>query len=453
VSPDGKSYVFHLRHGVKFQSNAHFTPSRDFDADDVLFSIERQWKADNPFHGVSGGSYDYFGDMDMARLLKTVEKLDDYTIRIELTEPQAPFLADLAMDFASILSAEYAQTLLAAGTPELIDHEPIGTGPFAFVQYQTDALIRYKRFAGYWGPAPKVEWLVFLITPDASVRFSKLKAGECHIASFPALADLPAIRQDARLTLMEQPGLNIGYLAFNVLKKPFDDKRVRVALAMAVDKQAILAAVYQGAGQPAKNLIPPTIWSYHDAIVDYPYDPVAAKQLLAEAGYPDGFATDLWAMPVSRPYNPDGKRMAEMIQSDLGKVGVTAKIVTYEWGEYRKRVQQGEDQLAEFGWTGDNGDPDNFFATIADCAAARPGGGNLAKWCNHDFDALVLKAATLPDQAARAKLYEQAQVIMHDQEPFLLIAHSIVYMPMMKKVHGYVMDPLGKHKFDQVEIE
>jgi len=453
ISPDGKVFTFHLRHNAKWQSNSHFTPTRGFNADDVIFSFERQWKENNPYFKVSGGSYDYFGDMGMPDLLDKIEKVDDYTVRFTLKQPNAPFLADLAMDFATIQSKEYADKLLKDGHPELIDQEPIGTGPFELVQYQRDATIRYRAFKGYWGPKPHIDSLVFSITKDPAVRLAKLRAGECQVAVYPNPADLPAIKADPKLQLLSQPGLNIGYLAFNVTKKPFDDVRVRRALAMAIDKKAILAAVYQGAGQPAKNLIPPTMWSYNNAVEDYKYDPEAAKKLLAEAGFPDGFETDLWAMPVQRPYNPDARRIAELMQSDLAKVGVKAKIVSYEWGEYRKRIQNAEHQMAEFGWTGDNGDPDNFFVPLAGCAAARIGGGNISKWCNKEFEDLVQKASAITDQAERAKLYEKAQVIMHDDEPMFLIAHSVVYMPMAKNVVGYTMDPLGSHEFDDVDLK
>jgi dipeptide transport system substrate-binding protein len=453
VSEDDKVFTFHLRQGVKWHANAHFKPTRNFNADDVLFSFNRQWKDDSAYHKVSGGSYDYFGDMDMPKLLASIEKLDDYTVRFTLTESQSPFLADLAMDFASIQSQEYADALTKEGKQENIDQEPIGTGPFEFVQYQKDSTIRFRAFKEYWGPKAKVDQLVFSINKDPAVRLAKLRAGECHIMPYPNLADLPAIRADKALKLEDQPGLNIGYLAFNATKKPFDDVRIRRALNMAIDKKAILAAVYQGAGQPAKNLIPPTLWAYDNAVQDFPYDPTAAKALLAEAGYAAGFETDLWAMPVQRPYNPDAKRIAELMQSDFAKVGVKANVVSYEWGEYRKRIQAGEHQMALFGWTGDNGDPDNFFVPLAGCAAARPGGGNVAKWCNKSFDDLVAKAATIASQSERTKLYEQAQVIMHEEAPFFLIAHSVVFMPMRKEVEGYKMSPLGTHQFDLVELK
>ena len=453
ASEDGKVFTFHLRPGVKWHSNAAFKPTRDFNADDVLFSFNRQGKADHPFHKVSGGSYDYYGDMGLPKLIANIEKLDNLTVRFTLTEPSAPFLSDLAMSFASIQSAEYADTLLKAGKPEQIDQVPIGTGPFSFVAYQRDANVRYRRFEEFWGPKAKLDALVFSITKDPAVRLAKLRANECQVSAYPAPADLPGIRADAALKLMDQPGLNIGYLAFNTTKKPFDDKRVRQALNMALDRKAILDAVYLGAGQPAKNLIPPTMWSYNDAIQPWPHDPAAAKKLLAEAGFPDGFETDLWAMPVQRPYNPDARRIAELMQADLAKIGVKARIVSFEWGEYRKRVAAGEHQMAQLGWTGDNGDPDNFFVPLAGCAGARVGGGNSAKWCNPQFDALINKAVTLTDQAERAKLYEQAQAIMREEAPFFLIAHSVAFQPLRKEVSGYVMSPFSRHIFDQVDLQ
>jgi dipeptide transport system substrate-binding protein len=452
VSDDGTVYTFHLRKGVKWQSSETFTPTRDFNADDVLFSFNRMWKDDSPYHKVSGGSYDYFGDMGMPTLLKAIDKVDDHTVKFTLNGPNAPFIANMAMNFASILSAEYADALQKAGTPEQIDQVPIGTGPFQFVQYQPDALIRFKAFDQYWGGRQKIDNLVFVITPDAAVRYAKLQAGECHVMAYPNPADIPAMKANAALTVQQKPGLNVGYVAINVQKKPYDDVRVRQAVNMAVNKQAIIDAVYQGTGQAAKNPIPPTMWSYDDSIKDYPYDPEAAKKLLAEAGYPDGFETDLWAMPVQRPYNPNAQRIAELMQNDFAKIGIKAKVVSYEWGEYRKRAQEGEHQLEQIGWSGDNGDPDNFLNNLLGCDAARAGGSNTSKWCNKEFNDLILKAQSISDQAERTKLYQQAQVIFHDQAPWIPIAHSVVTEVTAKAVSGYQISAVGLHDFRGVDI-
>jgi dipeptide transport system substrate-binding protein len=453
VSADGQTFTFHLRHGVKWQSSKTFTPTRDFNADDVIFSFERQWKDSNPYHKVSGGAYTYFGDMGFDKLLVSIDKLDPYTVRFVLNAPQAPFLADLAMDFATIQSKEYADALLKTGKPELIDQEPIGTGPFELVAYSKDSTIRYRAFPQYWGPKPKLDTLVFAISKDPAVRLAKLRANECQVAVYPNPADLPSIRADKNLELLSQPGLNIGYLAFNNTKAPFTNKLVRQAINMAIDRKAILTAIYQGSGEQAKNLIPPTMWSYNKSVQDWPYDPAKAKALLAQAGFPNGFETTLWAMPVQRPYNPDARRMAEMMQSDLAKVGITAKIVSYEWGEYLKRVRNSEHDMALVGWTGDNGDPDNFFVPLAGCDSGKVGGGSASKFCYRPFEDLIQKAVTTINQAERTKLYEQAQVTMHEEAPFVLIAHSVVFLPMQKDVVNFKMSPFGRMQFDTVDVK
>ncbi len=451
ISGDGKTYTFHLRKGVKFHRTKNFTPSRDFNANDVLYSFNRQWMADHPDHKLSGGSYEYFNGMDMPKLLKDIRKVDDYTVVFELNQPEAPFIANMAMDFASILSAEYAKKMRKAGTPEKIDLSPVGTGPFQLVHYQKDAVIRYKANPDYWAGKAAIDKLIFSITPDASVRYAKLKAGECHIMPYPNPADIAQMKKDPAIKMMDQEGLNVGYLAWNTQKKPLTDVRVRKALNMAINKAAIIDAIYLGAGVAAKNPIPPTMWSYNDAIKDDPYDPAASRALLAEAGYPNGFEMDLWAMPVQRPYNPNARRMAEMMQADLAKVGVKAKIVTYEWGEYLKRTKNGEHMSTLLGWTGDNGDPDNFLYVLLSCAAST--GANRARWCYEPFDDLLKKAKLTTDIGERTKLYKQAQVIFKQQAPWFTIAHSKVFMPMSKRVVNYKIDPFGGHVFYGVDLK
>ncbi len=447
ISPDGRVYTFHLRRNAAWQSNDDFRPSRSLNADDVIFSFERQWKDANSYHTVSGGHYVYFGYMGLADLLDTIEKVDDLTVRFTLKRPYAPFLADLAMDFAAIQSKEYADTLARLGRPEQIDQQPIGTGPFQLAQYQPGTAIRYQAFRRSWGIKPKVDSLVFLITKDAGARVAKLREGECQVTDFPDLSDLSALRADPKLQVLSGPGLDVGYIAINTTKKPFDDVRVRVAINMAIDRKAILAAVYQGAGIAAKTLLPPTLWAYNAAIPEFRHDPAAAKKMLADAGFKDGFSTDLWAMPVQRPYNPDGKRMADMVQADLAKLGIKAAIASDSWDDYRRRAQEGEPSLAELGWIGDNGDPDNFLTPLAGCDAAQPGGSNIARWCDKGFDDLLKKAAVLPDQAARARLYQQAAVILHKDAPFILMAHSLVFMPMARQRDGLSHGPAGDARF------
>jgi dipeptide transport system substrate-binding protein len=453
VSPDGKEYTFTLRKGVKWHSNKNFKPTRDMNADDMIFAIERQWKDTHPYFKVTSPNHSYFNDMGMDKLLKSVEKINDLTIKITLNKPDAPFLSGWAMEYAGVQSKEYADAMLKAGTPEKIDQEPIGTGPFMLVQYQKDAIIRYKAFPEYYAGKAKIDDLVFAITPDASVRWAKLQKGECHVMPYPNPADLDAMRKDARVTVMEQAGLNVGYLAYNTTKKPFDDVRVRKAINMAINKQAIIDAVYLSSGVAAKNPIPPTQWSYNNAIKDDAFDPAAAQKLLAAAGFPSGFTTDLWAMPVQRPYNPNAKRIAELMQADLAKIGVKAEIKSFDWGEYRKRMQAGEHQMGMLGWTGDNGDPDNFLHTLLGCDAAKTNGSNVAKFCYKPFDDLVVKAKSVTNTAERTKLYEQAQVIFKEQAPWFTIAHAVQLKPIRKEVIDFKLSPFGRHNFYGVDIK
>ena len=451
VSEDGKTVTFKLRQGVKFHSNDQFTPTRDFNADDVIFSFDRQGNPDNPYNGYSGGTWEYYGSMSMPDLVESIEKVDDYTVKFNLTRPEAPFIANMAMDFASIVSKEYADAMMEAGTPEMLNQAPIGTGPFKFQAYQKDAVIRYLRNDDYFGDKAKVESLIFAITPDASVRYQKVQAGECHIMAYPNPADVQAMKDSDDVVVMEQEGLNVGYLAYNTNVAPFDNANVRKALNMAIDKQSIIDVVFQGSGEIAKNPIPPTMWSYNDAIEDDQYDPEAAKAMLEEEGVTD-LSMKIWAMPVQRPYNPNARRMAELMQDDLSKVGVNVEIVSYEWGEYLERSKAADrDGAVLLGWTGDNGDPDNFLAVLLGCDAV--GNSNRANWCNEDFDKLIQDAKVLPTQEERAPLYEQAQVIFKEQAPWNTIAHSVVYMTMRPEVEGYVVHPLGGHIFNAVGLK
>lgn len=452
ISDDGTIFTFHLRKGVKFHSNKDFKPTRDFNADDVLFSFERQMNEDHPFHGTSNRQFIYFNSMGFKDLIKSIEKVDDYTVKITLTRPESPFLANLAMAFMSILSAEYAETLLAQGTPEAIDLKPIGTGPFQLRAYEQDSRILYTKFKDYFGTPAKIDRLIFSITPDAAVRYAKLQKGECHAMPFPNLSDLERMENQPGIKVDSLTGLNIGYLAFNNEKAPFNNPDVRKALSIAINQSHIIDAVFQGKAMPAKNFIPPSMWGHHNEIEAHNYDSEAAKALLKKAGLPDGFEITLWAMPVQRAYNPNARRMAEIIQTDWEKIGVKTNIVTYEWGEYLTRLRAGEHDAALAGWIGDNGDPDNFFSVTLSCNAAQSG-SNYARWCDPEFDKIIKEAKMTNDHEKRVALYLQAQEILHREQPVLNIAHSTIYMPLREEVLNYIIDPLGSHNFNQVELD
>jgi ABC-type transport system substrate-binding protein len=269
---------------------------------------------------------------------------------------------------------------------------------------------------------------------------------------FPSPSDIAKLGKDRNLKLVKQEGLNVGYLAFNVQKPPFDDVLVRKAVALAVNRKQIIKAVYEGMGRVAKNPLPPTMAAYNDDIKDHEYNPKEAKRLLKLAGFPRGFSSDLWAMPVARPYMPNARKVAEVIQADLAKIGIKIKIVSYEWGTYLSKTRKGEHPMCLLGWTGDNGDPDNFLYVLLSSAAVKSG-SNRSRYMNGNFDRWLDLGKKTADPAKRIKYYRRAQEIVHKDIPWLTIAHSIVVEPMRKNVKGFKLSPLGLRQFKPVWID
>ncbi len=450
TAEDGLSITFKLRPGVKFQTTPWFTPTREFNADDVVFSFKRQLDKEGPwFEYTPGISYYYFDSTGMASGIKDIVRVDDLTVRFDLTRPDVTLLSSFPMGFASILSKEYADQLEAAGTKERLNTQPVGTGPFTFVNYQQDAVIRYEAFADYWEGEQPLDQLIFAVTTDPGVRQQKLLAGECDVVPYPNPADVQNLKDNPNLKVMQQEGFNIGFLAYNTQQAPFDRPEVRRALNMAIDKQAIIEAVFQGTGVAAVNPLPPTSWGYNEALTDDPYDPAAAKAALEAAGV-SGLKMKIWAMPVQRPYNPNARRMAELLQADFAAVGVEVEIVSMEWGEYLSQSSRVDrDGAVLLGWTGDNADPDNFLGVLLGCEGV--GSNNRAQWCHQPYEDLIQKAKITTDPAERKRLYDEAQAIFKQEAPWATIAHSIVTLPMRSNVTGFVQDPLGLHSFQGVD--
>jgi dipeptide transport system substrate-binding protein len=452
ISKDKLTYTFKLRKGVKFHTTKTFTPTREMNAEDVVFSFERMLLKDHPYHNIGGGTYEYFDGMGMGKVIKSVKATDPMTIAITLNYPEAPFLANMAMPFMSVHSKEYADKLAAAGKKNDLDSIPVGTGPFVFQSYVKGASIRYAAFENYWGKKGNIGKLLFSITPDANVRAQKLKTGECQFIIEPAPADLAALKGDGKVSVMNAPGMNVGYLAMNTTKAPFDNVLVRRAINHALNRKSYMDAIYLGNATVAKNPLPPTIWSYNDAVKDYDFNPEKAKALLKQANVKLPIQTEIWTMPVSRPYNPNGKKLGEMMQADLAKVGIDAKLVTYDWPTYLSKAKLGEHSLVQFGWTGDNGDPDNFLGILLGCESVASG-SNYARWCHKPFNDLIEEAKKTTDMKKRTELYKKAQVIFKEEAPWVTIAHSTVFRAMSKKVKNYKMDPLGADLFSQVSVE
>ncbi len=448
VSKDGTEYTLHLRKGVKFHTTEFFKPTRDFNADDVVFSFQRMLDKKHPWNAKAKNGFPYAEGMEFPTLIKSISKVDDLTVKIVLTKQEAPFVADLAMGFASIVSKEYADQLEKAGKFEDLNQKPIGTGPFAFKSYQKDSVVRYVANKAYWRGAPKIDNLIFAITPDPNVRVQRIKAGECQVAIQPKPDTLDSLRSDSNITVATTNALAIAYVAPNVTKKPFSDKRFRQAMWMGLDKANYAKAIYNGSASNAVAPIPPNMWSYDKGLKDQPYDPAKAAKLVKESGY-DGREITIWARQGGII---DSKRAAEIMQADWSKIGIKVKVQQMEWGELLKRSGNGEHDVTFLNWFGDNGDPDNFFTPNLSCAAVE-GGGNRSRWCNKAFDALLDKAKASTNVAERTKLYQQAQKLVVDDIGWIPLVYPVMPVAYRKNVTGFVQSPFGTNNFYSVSVK
>lgn len=450
VSQDGLTYIFQLRKKVAFHNTAYFTPLRFFNADDVMFSINRWRDEEHPFHDVSGGDYPYFSSLGLNNVIRDVKRINGYRVEIVLNQPDSSFLANLATDFAVILSAEYANQLEVQGNKNRLDSFPVGTGPFKFVNFRKDRFIRYQRHENYWKHDNVPEKLIYDITQTSSLRLAKLMTGECDAIAFPAQSEISIIQQRPDLRLDDKAGLNVGFWAFNTTKPPFNNPEVRKALAMAIDKNTILEAIYFGSAISAKGILPPSSWAFQRDLKDTNYNPVLAKKLLEENGITDGFTMNIWAMPVERAYNPNARKMAELMQSYLARVGIEANIVSYEWGTFRQRLNQGLHDSVLIGWSADNGDPDNFYRPLLTCSAIESG-TNRAMWCSPEYDEFINEALKTDDVETRSEYYHKANQLIKEQMPLFPLAHANRYQAYRTDLSGVSINPFGGIRFGDVE--
>ncbi|MGO2012334.1 MAG: ABC transporter substrate-binding protein [Pseudoalteromonas sp.] len=442
VSPDGKAITFTLRKGVKFHNTTYFTPTRDFNADDVIFTFSRLFDVYNPYHFVGDANYPYFQSVGLDQLIKKIIRVSDYKVRFELFNRESSFLANMATDFAVVLSSEYAMQLKEREQLDLFDQYPVGTGPYIYQEYRRDHLIRYYKNPEYWKHEVMLEQLVYDITTNGTTRIAKMLTKECDVTSHPNSAQLSILAQRDDIKIQKETNLNIGYWAFNTDRPPFDDLRVRKALAHAVDIEKIMQAVYYGNGIRAQSILPPTSWAFEPQQKMPDFNPELAKKLLANAGYKDGFDMTIWAMPVSRIYNPNARKMAELMQSDLRKIGVNVSIVEYEWNTFIQRIGEHRHDSVLLGWAADTPDPDNFFSPLLSCAATFSG-KNPANWCSPEFDLLLTQALDTTDIEMRKKYYNQVQEMIVDQLPILPLAHGMRFQATSADVEGIELGPFG----------
>ncbi|MHB0882118.1 ABC transporter substrate-binding protein [Paenibacillus sp. SEL1] len=446
VSPDGLVYTFKLRQGVKFHDGS------DFNAEAVVFNFDRWADPKSPYK-FEGDSFDYYDSMfgpEGSRVIKEVKAVDANSVQFTLNKPQAPFLQNIAMPSFSISSPKAIQEKKAD-----FKSNPVGTGPFVFKEWKRNDTITLEKNPNYWKEGqPKLAKIIVRSIPDNTARFNALQNGEIDLMEDLNPDDAKQLDGNSDLVKIERPSFNVAYIGFNLKKKTFNNPKVRQALNHAVNKQAIIDALFAGQAKPAVNPMPPTLWGYNDSIQDYAYDLDKAKSLLAEAGFPNGLPEPLtfYAMPVSRPYMPDGKKVAEAIQADFEKIGVKVNIQSPEWATYLDDVKAGEkDDLYMLGWNGDNGDPDNFLYTLLDKDTIP--GNNRSFYVNEELHKILVKAQVEVDQDKRAEMYKQAQVIIKQDAPWIPLVHSTPLMAGKANLKGFVPSPAGIEAYGNIYFE
>ena len=435
VSNDGLSYFFNLREGVTFHDG---TP---FNAEAVKWNFDRWMDDEHPSRG--DVTFEYWTDVAaFGEVIRSVQAVDANTVQIDLIEPQGTFLLNLAM-FAFAIGSPTA----IAADPDGFARRPVGTGAFRFVEWLPGDRVTLERNPAYWGGPPRAERVVVRIIPDNAARFQVLRSGAIDMMEGANPDDVPIARRDSTLQVLLRPPLNVGYLNMNLRQRPFDDVRVRQAVAAAINRPAIVEALFGGIGEVATQLLPPSVLGWNAEVRGPQYDPARARQLLAEAGFPNGLSTDFWVMPVSRPYFPSPQPIAEAIVSDLGRVGIRATLRREtDWGTYLERRNRLEYPFWMLGWTGDNGDPDNFlwtfFGTYPDNS-----------WDNEAVKGLLRQAQRSPDHVERERIYQRVNAVVEAEAPRIPIAHTTPPLIARSYVRGYTPNPTATEYYQPVSAD
>jgi len=438
ISPDGKVYTFHIRHGVTFHDG---TP---MNARTVAQDVDRAINPSNPCYVLARKDVDTYDDFTFGTAkdgtVAKMDVLDDYTLRFTLPQPNAPFITSLAMIWQGIMSpAATKQYNCDAG------QHPVGTGPFKFVEAVRNDHITLDANPAYWGGKPKVDRIIFQIVPESATRMLQLERNQAQILADVPPSDYSRVTGNKDLKLYTAPGLTILGVAMSNDLGPFKDVRVRQAMNYAVDKDAINKGLYGGATTASQGM-PPVLWGYNKSVEPYPYDVAKAKQLLTEAGFASGFSTEMIVYANPRGYNPiGGAKLGEAVQGYLAKVGVNVKITQYEWGAYLDHYRHTPwEGFAISGWSGDNGDPDNFLGDLFewDDVAGHQRTNDNSRHHDVAYDKLLVQGRQVTDQAKRADLYMQANKLLHDDAPWIFINHTNQVRATRANVTGFQLNPL-----------
>lgn len=449
LSEDKLSYTFFLRKNVSFHQTDYFTPSRYFNADDVIFSLKRMLDQNHPLHSVNRASDAYFFNHPFTDLIADIIKIDDYSIKFILKKPNVTLLANLAAHYSVILSKEYADQLIARNSAEQIDFYPIGTGPFKFKNANRAGITRYQNHAEFWGGKVAIKNLIFDVTENNTKRYAKLLTGECDIITDPAPSQLKQLSKKSHIILNSHPTANIALWAFNTNKIPFIETKVRQAFVNAVDQNNILAAVFYQSATATNTLLNEQSWAYYLRSAEIQYKPEEARSTLEKIGY-DFNSTITILTPVENSiFNPNFHKTAELIQANLLKIGVKSKILYLNETQLQKHLISGNYDTYLTGINGNINDPDSIFRPLLSCDSTVLE-GNSSQWCSKEVQNLLNTSLIEADFTTRIKNYYKLQEIIQEQRIYFPIAHILRMDAFNKNISGILVDPFTGINFQNV---
>lgn len=471
VSPDGTVITIHLRKGIKFHRTDWFKPTRDFNADDVVFSLNRvlgyetylptleQSSVDykNPqyriFHEQAKKvRFPYFESIKLNQKIESVKALNSHTVQITLFKPDASILSHLASQYAIIFSQEYAVQLNADDNLVQLDILPVGTGPYKVKNYFRNQYVRLEKNEDYWKKDAKIKDIIIDLSTDRTGRLVKFFNGECQIASYPEVSQLGLLKEnDERYYVKTSDGMNLAYLAFNFQKVAIQDEQLRRAIAQAINRHRIIKTIYHNTATVANNIIPNISWASSVNTPDFAYDfnPVEAQKVLQNKQ----LNLNMWVINEEQVYNPAPLKTAELIKEDLNNVGVnvTIRSVTRTFLIDQLNKKSEDYDMILTGWLAGNLDPDSFMRPILSCSSSNEI-TNLSNWCSEKFDQFMDEALDSANLRTRANAYNQAQELILSELPIIPIANVKRVLVASSRVQHIEMSPFGSLNFSTLSL-
>jgi glutathione transport system substrate-binding protein len=434
VSKDGLTYTIKLRRGIKFHDGT------DFKSEAVKANFDRVTNPENKLKR-----------FNLFSVIAKTEAVDDYTARITLSKPFSAFINVLAHPSAVMISP----TALKKYGSKDIAFNPVGTGPFVFVEWKQTDHLKVKKSPSYWKPGlPKVDAITWKPVVESNSRSAMLQTGEAYFTFPVPYEQAEMLKSKGELELVAAPSIIHRYMSMNVTKKPFDNLKVRQAINYAINKEALAKVVFNGYAFPAEGVVPQGV-DYAVKMAPWPYDPAKAKQLLAEAGYPNGFETELWAGFNNTP----AQKMIQALQQQLAQVGIKAKIQALETGQRVELVESAQDPAAApvrlyyIGWSASTGEADWALRPLLASESWPPRLSNTAYYKNEKVDAAIARALATTDRTEKTKLYREAQEQIWADAPWAFLLTERLLYAHNKKLSGMYVMPDGSYNFETVELK